>query len=33
MLSHSEVKKLLKETDCKSIEEYIVELGENSNEF
>jgi hypothetical protein len=33
MLTHKEVIKLQEETDNKSIEEYIVELGENANEF
>lgn len=33
MLTHKEVLKLFEETECKSIEEYIVELGENANEF
>lgn len=33
LLSHTEVLKLQEETDCKTIEEYVVELGENSNEF
>jgi len=33
MLNQNEVIKLLEETDCRSIEEYIVELGENANEF
>lgn len=33
MLTHKEVNKLFEETECKSIEEYIVELGENANEF
>jgi hypothetical protein len=33
MLTHKEVMKLQEETDNKSIEEYIVELGENANEF
>jgi hypothetical protein len=33
MLNHTEALKLFEETECKSLEEYIVELGENANEF
>jgi hypothetical protein len=33
MLNHNEALRLYEETECKSLEEYIVELGENSNEF
>lgn len=33
MLTQAEAIKLYEETECQSIEEYIVELGENANEF
>ncbi|CDW85033.1 UNKNOWN [Stylonychia lemnae] len=33
MLTQQEVMTLIQETECRSIEEYIVELGENANEF
>ena len=33
MLSYTEAKKLYEETECQTVEEYVVELGENSNEF
>ena len=33
LLSHTEVLKLQEETDCATVEEYVVELGENANEF
>lgn len=33
MLTLDEVLKLDNETECRTIEEYVVELGENANEF
>lgn len=33
MLTHDETLKLINETECCLLEEYIVELGENANEF
>ena len=33
LLSSSETKKIYEETECSTIEEYIMELGENSKEF
>ena len=33
MLTYDEAVKIKQETECESIEEYIIELGENSTEF
>jgi hypothetical protein len=33
MLTHDEALKLYNETECKHLEDYIIELGENSKEF
>jgi hypothetical protein len=33
MLTYDEAKNIDSETECRKIEEYIIELGENSNEF
>mgnify|MGYP001591038457 CR=1 FL=1 len=32
-MSKEQTKKVFEETECASIEEYIIELGENSKEF